>query len=542
LALRDIFAHFGITVDQRPLVEAQKNVQSLIGQFNGLARIAAFALGALGVGKITDAADEYINLENKLKAVTTSTADFLSAQKGVEKIADDLMQPVADIADGFLRYSLATESLGASQEEVLNFTKRVTQAMILSGATSAEAHRAAVQLAQGFGKNFKAAAQDLKSVKEQAPVLARIIEKAAGGVPGSLLVMAKEGKITSKLVFDAVRADGEQLDRDFAKRQKTFENMANLLGNQWLQLIKKLKPILVPILDALESIVHWIKEWVDDGSVLNAVIAGAITAVGTLTYFFGGLALSVAATLAPFAALFLVLDELVAFIRGDESYTEDLLTAWLGKNQVERFRAGLNELTDLVKQFFAALGNGPEAEMAAWRFERAMKNAVDRVWAYAEEKFIAWARRTTGVNPTGPQAKPIDPETGKPKNDSEVMAWFAEVTGFKDEIYAARRAAGIDPETGKPLGVAGGGMVGDDVAIAPTWSAEPPPVYRSPYGSANTSGAGAGAAPVINNTITVQGNADAPVAREIANRTGNAVAEILGRDRSAVGAGFGLQP
>jgi hypothetical protein len=46
----------------------------------------------------------------------------------------------------------------------------------------------------------------------------------------------------------------------------------------------------------------------------------------------------------------------------------------------------------------------------------------------------------------------------------------------------------------------------------------------------------------ITNNITVQGNADAPVAREIGTQAGRSVAEILGRDRSAVGAGFGVTP
>jgi tape measure domain-containing protein len=317
MSLRDVFAAFRVTVDQSELIEAQRNVQKLINTFSALQRVATFAMAAIGLGKLADSADEYITLENKLKAVTDGTAEFIAAQKGVERVAEDLAVPVSKIADSFLRYKLATESLNATQEETLDFTKRVTQAMILSGATSEEAHRASIQLAQGFGKNFKAAAQDLKSVKEQAPVLARLIERAVGGTPGTLLQLAHEGKISSKIVFDAVRAAGEQLDRDFAKRQKTFATIGDMMGDVWLQLMKRLKPVFVPIIDALERMVKWTREWVADGSAMNAVIAGAITAVGALTYVFGGLALSVAAAAAPFVALFLALDELVGFIRGD---------------------------------------------------------------------------------------------------------------------------------------------------------------------------------------------------------------------------------
>lgn len=539
MALRDILVHFGVTVDQRPLQDAQKNVQGLIGQFNSLARIAQFALAAIGVGKLTDAADEYINLENKLKAVTSSTAEFLSAQKGVEQIADDLMQPVADIADGFLRYSLATESLGASQEEVLDFTKRVTQAMILSGATSEEAHRAAVQLAQGFGKNFKAAAQDLKSVKEQAPVLARIIERAAGGVPGSLLQMAKDGKITSKLVFDSVRASGEELDRDFAKRQKTFENLSNLLGNQWLQLIKKLKPVFVPIIDALESIVHWVKEWVDDGSAMNSVIAGTITAVTMLTYFFGGLALSVAATVAPFAALFLALEDLAAFARGDISITGDFLEKHFGKERTEKLKQRLQELTETVKSFLKAFLEGDEGEQAKWAeklasaWKRAMSlaaQAVAEVFALAIRSALGeTVSNTLGIRKAG-------------QTQYEV-AMGNRPNATPEERARARALEGTNPDPTDPNFYRGGtdplwdGFVPratvPEIAPAP-WAPVGGSTYQSPYRRDG--------APVINNNINVQGNADAKVARDIATGAGQATADALGRDRSAVGATFGVTP
>lgn len=528
MALRDILVSFNVVVNQQQLLDTQKNVAKLISQFNGLARIAQFALAAIGVGKLTAAADEYINIENKLKAVTDTTDEFVTAQRGVEKIADDLMQPVSDITDAFLRYNLATESLGESQENVLDFTKRVTQAMILSGATAEEAHRAAVQLAQGFGKNFKAAAQDLKSVKEQAPVLARIIEKAAGALPGTLLVAAKEGKITSRLVFDAVREAGEELDRDFAKRQKRFEDISNLLGNQWLRLIKLLKPAFVPIIDFLEDIVHWIGEWVKDGSALNSVIAGAIIAVGALTYVFGGLAASVAAAAAPFVALFLALEELVAFIRGDESLIEEWLDKAFGAEKTEKIRAAVQEWVVLVGKVVSAFGNEAEFEMATWRLQRVFVKVMKTAWDEIAEYGMLKLRSIMG--------------------DRLADAWGVRRPGESE------RDAAMDQ-------VMRNRQNQDNPSTAPTdWAApgegpKPAPVMRDParlipdisreqylgmfHGAQPNYGGGYMPPPVINNNITVQGNADGATARDIATRSGQATSTALGRDRAAVGAAFG---
>lgn len=525
---------FNVVVDQHQLIDAQKNVNKLISQFNGLARAAQFALAVLGVGKLTETVDQYINIENKLKAVTDSTEEFVAAQRGVTRIADELMQPVNDITDTFLRYTLATESLGASQEDVLDFTKRVTQAMILSGATSEEVHRAAVQLAQGFGKNFKAAAQDLKSVKEQAPVLARIIEKAAGAAPGSLLVAAKAGKVTSKLVFDSVRAAGEELDREFAQRQMRFEDISNLLGNQLMRLMKLLKPLFVPVIAWLERVVRAIGDWVEDGSAMNAVIAGAIMAVVALTYALAPLAMAAAAAAAPFVAMFLALDELVAFMRGDESYIEDWLTKAFGAEKMEKARAALNELLETAKKWVAALtGDGPELEMAAWRMRRAFSNALKGAWdefieyAYTHDNFIsAIVRWSTARKGTKAEDKSVWQMTPG--------EFFGGAAGRSDpyrQRYEAEHPEERTPTLGPTIPIP---------TVPQNW--EPvgalPPSFRNPYGGYNNPNM----SPVINNTITVQGNADAPVAREIASRAGTATAEALGRDRSAVGASFGVQP
>ena len=529
MALRDILVSFNVVVNQQQLLDTQKNVSKLISQFNGLARIAQFALAAIGVGKLTDAADEYIGMENKLKAVTNSTEEFVTAQRGVERIADDLMQPVSDITDAYLRYSLATESLGESQENVLDFTKRVTQAMILSGATAEEAHRAAVQLAQGFGKNFKAAAQDLKSVKEQAPVLARIIEKAAGALPGQLLVAAKAGKVTSRLVFDAVREAGEELDRDFTKRQKRFEDVGNLLGNQWMRLVKLLKPAFVPIINLLESIVHWIAEWVKDGSAMNTVIAGTIMALGTLTYLFGGLALSVAAAAAPFIGLFLILEDLVGFIRGDESVLGDFLNNFLGEEKTAKLRQSLEDAAKAVKDFVAAIfGDNPAV------FNQAadhLQNAMTRAFRNSVDAFLKYLL-TPITMPAGWLLKKfgIDGDTQP------------DVLTDADKKRQARLPK-LDSE-GNPLGAGALPSLHPDAnqvsqLLLPGGIPTLPAPVLSGTNTAPITSVG-NAAPVITNNITVNGNADGGVARDIATRTGQATTTSLDRDRSAIGAALGM--
>lgn len=530
MALRDILAHFAITVDQTQLIAAQQNVNKLIGQFNGLARVATFALGALGTGRIVDSFDRFIELENRLKAATKSTEDFAAAQKSVFEIARATATPVADVTEQFQRYNLATENLGASQAEVLDFTKRVNQATKLGGATAQETRGALIQLAQGLGTNFKAAGQEIRSIQKSAPLLAKIIANAAGGTAGELTAIAKAGKLTSKLVFDSVREAGEMIDKEFAKRKLRYEDISTLFGIEWLALIKQLEPVFSAVISKLTGLVKWTREWIKDGSAINAVVAGLTTTIIALTYAFGGLALKATAAAAPFLALFYALDEIVAFTRGDESFLEDWLVKAFGVEKMEAARKELQKIKDLLGGLFAAIGSSAEFDMMSWRLERAITAGLKRGW----DAFVEYA-----YNSDNPISSLIRWSTAKKDTKPEDKSFFQMTPGEflsgalgRGDEYRKRYAA-EHPELALPtLNPTEG------IPTMPAPWAEPSvaPTRVSPYGQQNMTPV----VPVINNNITVEGNADAQTARSIATQTGTATAEAYGRSRDAIGAGLGM--
>lgn len=521
MALRDLYVRFRAHVDQRGLVTAQTNVERLITRFNGLRRIAQFALGAIGVGAGTRLADDYFQLENRLRAVTEGTHEFNEAQSGVERIAKQLKVPLTDVAEGYLRYKLATEQLGRSQEEVLDFTKRTTQAMLLSGASTEEAHRAAVQLAQGFGKNFRAAAQDLKSVKEQAPILAKIIEKAAGVLPGQLLVAAKEGKISAQLVFDAVRAEGANLDREFEQRNLLFGNIFARLQNAALMLIKRLKEPIGGVIKLFDRVADSLDAWVADGSAVNQVVAALVVVVGALTYAFGSLVLSMWPALLAFAAI----EDFVAFIRGDHSIIEEVLDKLFGDARTEKFRAALREIVELFGKIFTSVG-GAESELAIWRFQRKFIELMKKAWEVVADYSMLKLREAMG--------------------DTLADAWGirkpgeAERDRAMDQVMSHRQHS-LDRELPAPTWA----PVGEEPLPQPVFRYNRLPEAAQEHGQdpwmRQSHPWVRDDAPVINNNITVEGNADAQTAREISSKAAEATLRSMNvYVRGDVGANFGI--
>lgn len=535
MALRDILVSFGVTVDQTELLEASKNVNGLVIEFNRLQRIAGFALAAIGARSLTDSADEYINLQNRLRAVTNTADEFNIAQKGVVDIARETSTPVTDAAEAYQRYTMATEGLGKSQEEVLEFTKRLTQATMLGGATAAESRGALIQFAQGMGTNFKAAGQEIRSIQEQAPLLAKIIAKAAGGSAMQLKELAKQGKITSASVFKALIDAGDDLDAQMAKRQKTFGMFWRRMGVEGSQFTKQLLPGVDRLIKQLDQLVKWTQEWVESGSAMNSFIAAGVVAVGALTFAFGGLALQLAAAAAPFVALFLLLDDFSTFMSGGESAIGMLLSP----EAAEKLRNTVSGITDALKGWADALATDNDtaatafADLFASRLKTAMMTAIDAVWAYAQQKFLTGAREVTGTKVVGPQFKndinalPDPTDADSPLLKKVVDKW-AEWSGFKDDRNERWRAEGLDPMTGQPL---------SEPTTEPSLS--PLPVYARPP-SAGQYGPPL-PPPQITNNIVVEGNATPQTARDVARQTGSATAAALGRDRSAIGASVGVQ-
>lgn len=194
--------------------QAQRTTRSL----GGLGRVLTVAAVGAGVRAIAQTADAYTSLHNRLSVVTETGAELAAVQAELFDQAKDLHQPIKGVTEIYQRFAVATDGLALSHRELLEFTGNLQQAISLSGRSAEETRGALVQLGQGMATNFQAAGQELRSLQEGAPELAKAIAEAAGGSAGELLAMAQAGKITRELVVRAVTDMGVTLDEQWGKR------------------------------------------------------------------------------------------------------------------------------------------------------------------------------------------------------------------------------------------------------------------------------------------------------------------------------------
>jgi len=209
----------------------------------GSAKLLRRALGLLGgaaiVREYARLSDSFTNIQNRLKTVTTSTGELEAVTQRLAAIANDTRQSFEGTAEVYSRVGRGLMELGASQQEILDFTESLNKAVALSGAGAQEANGAMIQLAQGLGAGALRG-EELNSVLEGTPEVARVIAKELGVGLGQLKAFASQGKITGDVVLSAFKNAREELDERFLKSVPTIGQAFTVLRNNIIQFIGNL--------------------------------------------------------------------------------------------------------------------------------------------------------------------------------------------------------------------------------------------------------------------------------------------------------------
>lgn len=223
--------------------ELHKMDSTLTGLKNKFVGALAFLGVTLSLGNIIRMVDEW-KVVNGQVALTTkkNQQESLMVQKELYRMAIDTRQAYASTATLYASVARNSSELGKSAEDVLGFTEDVSRAMMIGGGSAASQQAALIQLGQALGSGVLRG-DELNSIMEQAPRLAKAIAEGMGTTIGQLRVLGKEGKLTAIDVFDAIRKSSEKLKREMGKIPWTVNQagvrVSNALGNLFSKLEKK---------------------------------------------------------------------------------------------------------------------------------------------------------------------------------------------------------------------------------------------------------------------------------------------------------------
>ena len=201
------------------LSKVENRAESTAASLASLAsRLATAFAGAAVVAGIAKTSDAFLNLQNRLKLVTDSTQQLVSLQDEIISLSNATRSSV-DATSSV--YSSFAKSVKDSQEGILGVSKTVQQAVALSGDSGDSARAALFQLSQGL-QSGTLRGEELNSVLEQTPALARAIAAGMGKSLGELRSMAADGDLTTSAVYSALQKQAEVVNTEFNKTSITI--------------------------------------------------------------------------------------------------------------------------------------------------------------------------------------------------------------------------------------------------------------------------------------------------------------------------------
>lgn len=209
--------------------EADDSVMSLKGVLAGLVTGATLV-------SLVRIADQFTNLQNRLRLVTTGSANLARVTKELGQIANSTRSDFGATAELYARMATSSKELGLSQQDLLGFTKSLNQAVILSGASAEEAAGGLRQLSQGMASGTLRG-DELNSVLENLPAVADVIAKGLGKTRGELRQMGQDGELTATAIVDAFRKAKDELETGFATTVPTVGQSLAVLKNNFVLFI-----------------------------------------------------------------------------------------------------------------------------------------------------------------------------------------------------------------------------------------------------------------------------------------------------------------
>lgn len=223
--------------NQRTLREGMTSIST---QLQRIQNIATVALGGSYVGglakSVADTADQFRNLEARVKLATGEGPLFQAAFAGVTQVALRTNSALDETGTLFTRLAKAGTEAGQNAQEAqrnaLGLTETINQAIQLSGGSADAAKAAITQLIQGLQSGVLRG-EEFNSVMEQAPRLAQALANGLGVTTGELRKMAEQGALTSDVVMKSLKGQADVVAAEFGKLPPTVGRALQNLSTQW---------------------------------------------------------------------------------------------------------------------------------------------------------------------------------------------------------------------------------------------------------------------------------------------------------------------
>ena len=233
----------------------------------------------LGVAEIVGYADAWTEAGNKIRAAAeiagVQTRSLNQLKDGANAARSDLETYV----DLYAKLIRSAAGVAQSEQEVATATDVVTKSFKAGGAATQEQIAGILQLSQALGSGVLQG-DELRSLRENAPLLADAIAKEFKTTIAGLKTLGAEGKLTSDRVFKAILNAQPAIEAAFAKTNSTIRDAMTRINNEFTAYIgnaDSAEGASRKLVEALNFLANNFKEVGDVTLQFVTILVGALT-------------------------------------------------------------------------------------------------------------------------------------------------------------------------------------------------------------------------------------------------------------------------
>ena len=245
------------------------NAGTVMTKFNNVLQVLGVSVAA---NEIRRYADSRTLMNNKIAAASQSSGmqarSLSDLKKGTDNARSSIVEEYADLYARIMRNS---KGVAKSEQEVADATNIVSKAFAVGGAAASEQAAGVLQLGQALGSGVLQG-DELRSIRENAPVLAQAIADEFGTTISGLKDLGAQGKLTSERVLTAILKARQQIEAQFSKTSLTIEQSLTLVKNAATEYIGTMDGVT----GASKAVSGTIKLVADNFDILGNTMVAAI--------------------------------------------------------------------------------------------------------------------------------------------------------------------------------------------------------------------------------------------------------------------------
>lgn len=255
------------------------------GLWGKLKGIAATVGGLAATKKILGLSDTLASTKARLNLIVDDGGSVGELEKKIMASAQRSRSAYFDTASAVASMGSNAKSAFNGTDEIIAFMEQINKQFVIGGASAQGQAAAMLQLTQAMAAGALRG-EELNSILENAPGIARAIESYMGIAEGSIKSYAEQGLITAEVVKNAMFAAADETNAKFESMPKTWAQI-------WTSMQNKALSIFAPILTKINQIGNSERfTQVTDG-IINSLAGIASVATWVLDLLIGGAALVV---------------------------------------------------------------------------------------------------------------------------------------------------------------------------------------------------------------------------------------------------------